>query len=237
MITENKLLSSIEKEGLHGFKVTGNLDIDSLLLLSSNTIDELIRFARANNIKSIFYNYLYTDEELYLIDSEEIEYLIDESIYSLLKKDITNHNKKIKNIDFERPIALEIFVIYQSSKVGILYYDNWIEAEELLHAEEQLEKFEQKYEQLLQDKREKEEEQFKDLKIKFEEYLLNDDDFILCTNKTLRSHYKMTIFDKEEASEYKCIFMKQMGFGRSEIDYFNLGLFIEMVWRKYKAKK
>lgn len=237
MITENKLLSSIEKEGLHSFKVTGDLEIDSLILLSSNTIDELIRFARVNNIKSIFYNYFYSDKELYLIDLEEIEYLTDEPIYNFLKNDITNHNKKIRNIDFEKPIGLEIFVIYQSSKVGILYYDNWIEAEELLDSEEQLEYFEQKYEQSIQDEREKKEEEFKALKIKFEEYLLNDDEFILCTNKTLRSNYSMNVFDKEEALEYKSIFMKPMKFGRSKIDHFSLELFIEMVWRKYKAKK
>lgn len=237
MITEDKLLSSIDNEGLYSFKVEVDLDIDSLLVLSANTIEELIRFAKVNNIKSIFYEYFYPSKELYLIDLEEVEELIDESIYNFVEEDIINHNKKIESIDFKKSIALEIFVIYQNRKIGVTYFDNWLEEEELLQAEEQLENFEQKYEQIFKEKRENEENEFKDLEIKFEEYLLNDDEFKLCTNKTLRNHYRTTIFDKPEASEYKCIFMKPARFGRSEISDFSLGIFIEMVWRKYKAKK
>lgn len=234
MITEEKLLSSIKNEGLYSFKIDSGLDIDSLLVLSDNTLDELIRFAKANNIKSVFYNYFYTYKDLYLIDLEEV---IDEDLYNYANEDIINHNKKVENIDFKRPIGLVVFVIYENSKIGVEYFDNWLEAEEIIEPEEQLENLEKKYEQIIEEKRENKENEFKDLKIRFEEYLLNDEEFLICTNKKLRNNYITNVFDKPGASEYKCIFMKSVRFGSNEIDYFTLGLFIEMVWRKYKAKK
>lgn len=234
MITEEKLLSSIKNEGLYSFKIDSGLDIDSLLVLSDNTLDELIRFAKANNIKSVFYNYFYTYKDLYLIDLEEV---IDEDLYNYANEDIINHNKKVENIDFKRPIGLVVFVIYENSKIGVEYFDNWLEAEEIIEPEEQLENLEKKYEQIIEEKRENKEKEFKDLKIRFEEYLLNDEEFLICTNKKLRNNYITNVFDKPGTSEYKCIFMKSVRFGSNEIDYFTLGLFIEMVWRKYKAKK
>ena len=57
MLTEDILIKTLEDNLLHGFKVDYDLDIDSFVLLSSYTIDELIKFAKVNNINSIFYNY------------------------------------------------------------------------------------------------------------------------------------------------------------------------------------
>ncbi|MFQ9308637.1 MAG: hypothetical protein ACLR2K_01785 [Paraclostridium sordellii] len=234
MITEEKLLLTIEQEGLYSFKVEFDLDVDSFFLLSTDTIDELIRFAKVNNINSVFYNYFYFDKELYLINLEEAEYAVDESIYKLIKEEIVKHNEKIEKINFKIPRAVVIFVIYQDRQIGLLHTDNWIEKEEILEADEQLEYWKQEYEYIVEEKRKKEEEQLADLKMEFEEYLLHDREFLNCTNQTLRRHYMKTVFDNEIAIKYKSIFMRSTKFGPL-LDRNSLWIFIEMVWKKYKS--
>lgn len=157
MIVEDELLQIIEQEGLYGFKVDFDLDIESFFLLRIDTIDELIRFAKVNNINSIFYDYFYFDKYVYLIDLDEAEYVLDESIYKLIKEEIIKHNEKIEKINFGIPRAVAIFVLYQGRKIGLIHTDNWIEKEDILEADEQLEYWEQKHEHIIEDKRLKEE--------------------------------------------------------------------------------
>ena len=237
MITEDKLLLLLEQNALHGFKVDFELNMNSFFLLSIATIDELIKFAKVNNINSIFYSYFYFDKESYLIDLEEAEYTVDESIYTLIKKEIVTHNKKIEKMDFTTPRCIAIFVLYQGKHIGIMNTNNWLEQEELLEADEQLDYFMGEYEYILEEKRKKEEEKLNCLKIEFEEYLLNDDEFLNCTNQRLRRHYMRTVFDKSDARKYKSIFMNPTRFGEVLLDNASFWVFIETVWKKYKSNK
>ncbi|MBU5288296.1 hypothetical protein AALJ34_16835 [Paraclostridium bifermentans] len=235
MIVEDELLKIIEQEALYGFKVDFDLDIESFFLLRIDTIDELIRFAKVNNINSIFYDYFYFDKDVYLIDLDQADYVLDESIYKLIKEEIIKYNEKVEKINFEIPRAVAIFVLYQGRKIGLIHTDNWIEKEDILEADEQLEYWEQKHEHIIEDKRLKEEKQLNDLKIEFEDYLLNDRKFFNCTNQTLRKHYAKSVFDNETAKNYKSIFMKSTRYGSTLLDNTSLLIFIEMVWKKYKS--
>lgn len=236
MIAEDKLLEVLEKENIYAFKADVDLDYEKFILLQSESIDELIKFAKVNNINSIFYNYIYYSEYDYKFDLEEVELNTDEDIFKLIKKDISDHNEKIDKIDFSKPRVAVIYVVYQGEKIGLMIIDYWLEEdEEILERDDQLECFIEKYEDILQEKKQKEEEQLDDLKMEFEEYLLSDREFFNCTNQTLRKHYMKTVFDNSTAIKYKSIFMKPTRFGDRLLDNTSLWIFVEMVWKKYKS--
>ena len=139
-------------------------------------------------------------------------------------------------MDFSIPKAVAIFVIYEGKYVGIMQFNDWLEKEEILEADEQLYFFTKEYDYILEENRKKEEEKLDDLKIEFEEYLLNDREFLNCTNQALRKHYMKTVFDKSETKNYKSIFMKPTRFGKDRLlDNTSLCFFAETVWRKYKS--
>ena len=236
MITEGELLSILEKENLHAFKINVDLETKDIVLLQSESIDELIRFSKLNNINSIFYNYMNYDEKEYKLDLEEIELYLEEDIFKLIKKDIIKHNKEIDKIDFSKPCIVHIYVIYQGQKIGIIILDDWLESreDEILEAEDQLECFIKKYEDIIHEKLKKEQEKLSDLKIEFEKFLLNDEEFLCCTNQVMRKHYMKSVFDKADASQYKKVFMKKNRFGDTLLDNTELLIFIDSVWRKYK---
>ncbi len=238
MITEYKLLEVLGKEKIYSFKTDVDLDYKNFILLQSESLEELIKFVKLNNINTLFYDYIYYSKDSYKFDLEEVELDIDETIFKLIKKDLISHNKKIDNIDFSKPRLVVIYAIYQGQKVGIIILNSWLEdEEEILEIDEQLEYFMEKYEDVLYEKRQEHEAEFDALRKEFGEFLLNDDEFLCCTNQSLRRHYMQTVFDKDGANKYKPAFMMTNRIGSSLVDTSLLWIYIESVWRKYKQKK
>lgn len=238
MITEDKLLEVLKKENLYAFKTLSDFDYKKYILLESESIEELIQFAKLNNINSVFYDYVYYDEDNYKFDLEEVELCVDNSIFKLIKKDIIAHNKKIDKIDFSRPKVAIIHTVYQGQKIGILILDSWIEEleDEILETEYQLEYFMEKYEDVIYEITQKHEAKFDDLRKEFEEFLLKDNEFLCCTNQSLRRHYMKSVFDKVGADKYKPAFMMTNRIGSSIVNTSLLWMYIESAWRKYKHK-
>lgn len=237
MITEDKLLEVLKKENLYAFKTLSDFDYKKYILLESESIEELIQFAKLNNINSVFYDYVYYNEDNYKFDLEEVELCVDNSIFKLIKKDIVAHNKKIDKIDFSKPKIATMYTVHQGQKIGILILDSWIEEleDEILETEEQLENFIEKYEDVLFEKQQKEQEKLDKLKIEFEDFLLADDEFLSCTNQNMRTHYMNSIIDKDKTKKYMKAFKKTNIIGRDVIDRNSLWVHIETVWRKYKS--
>ena len=237
MITEGKLLESLEKESLYAFKTDVDLDYKNFILLKSESLEELIKFVKVNNINSIFYDYIYYSKDSYKFDLEEVKLYTEEYIFKLIKKDIISHNKKIDKIDFSKPKVFIIYAIYQSQKVGIMIMDYWLEDDEILETEEQLECFMEKYDDVIYEIKQKDEAKFDDLRKEFEEFLLNDDDFLRCTNQSLRRHYMKSVFDKAGAYKYKSAFLMSTRVGSSIVNTSLLWIHIDSAWKKYKQKK
>lgn len=236
MITEDKLLEALKKENLYAFKTLSDFDYKKYILLESESIEELIQFAKLNNINSVFYDYVYYNEDNYKFDLEEVELCVDNSIFKLIKKDIVAHNKKIDKIDFSIPKGAIIYAIYQSQKVGILILNSWLEDdEEILETEYQLEYLLEKYEDVLFEKQQKEQEKLDKLKKEFEDFLLADKEFLSCTNQNMRTHYMNAIIDKDNTKKYMKAFKKTNRVGSDVIDRNSLWVHIETVWRKYKS--
>lgn len=238
MITEDTLLAVLEKEHLYAFKTDIDLELKDFILLKSESLEELVKFVKVNNINSIFYDYFYYSKDSYKFDLEEVELYIDESIFKLIKKDLISHNKKIDKIDFSRPKVAIIHTVYQGQKIGILILDSWIEEleDEILETEYQLEYFMEKYKDVIYEITQKHEAKFDDLRKEFEEFLLKDDEFLCCTNQSLRRHYMKSVFDKVGADKYKPAFMMTNQIGSSIVNTSLLWIYIESAWRKYKHK-
>lgn len=238
MISEDKLVELLEEENINAFKVISEFNHKEFIWLQSESIEELIKFAKCNNINSIFYDYVYYDKEDYIFDLEEVELSVGEDIFKLIKKDIIEYNEKVDKIDFSKEKGVNIYVIYQGQKVGILLLDYWMEEleDEILETEEQLKVFMEKYEDKLFEKKKREEERLDRLKVELEKILLNDEEFLSCTNQKMRTHYMDKMLDDGRYNIYMKAFVTEHSItGRLMVSKSHLWIFIESVWRKYKA--
>ena len=236
MLKEENLLEEIEKENLYAFKV--DTDLDKFNFLKSESIYDLFKFAKVNHINSIFYEYMYYDKEKYIFDLEEVKLDLDEDIFKIIKKDLINHNKKIDTLNFLMPMSVAIYVMYQGEKIGIMQVNLWLEEyDDILEADEKLDMIMDNYSDILLEKKEKEVKKLDNLKVEFENFLLNDEEFLECTNQNMRKYYMKSVFNKVEAEKYKPAFMTINRFGDRLLDNSSLFMCIEAAWRKYKNKK
>lgn len=85
MIIEKELLGIAKENGLLSFSVDVNTVPDDLILLSSNSVNDLVEFAKTNDISTIFYSYDYYTSDDYLLSDEDVVKMIDSfyRIYSL----------------------------------------------------------------------------------------------------------------------------------------------------------
>lgn len=246
MIKNEVLKEKIGKAGINCFEIESC--IESLLekqtvFLQEGNLDELVKFAICNEIKTIFYFYIYNDENYFVIDEDNtIEF--DEEIFKLMKNDIEKHNKKISQLDFDRPTGVYMFCLYEGHYVVVGERDEWIEDLGIVSAEEIInelrEKFEEEIEERYQEKNKREHEEYEariqqhikateKLRSEFKNYLLNSDDFKLCTNKKMRDDFIYLLLAKEENKKFKNIFTRDGFFHIA-----NTRGFVDMVWKEYK---
>lgn len=230
MIEEKELLNKMKREGINCFAVTSpkELDRDNMIYLENNDIDEFIKFVKLNNIKSIFYKYYTFNSDLFYI-TEELAEDIDDDVIKLIKNDIEEWNRKIDEVDFDIPVEVFIFCMYESHYITINYqnefWDNQMSAKEKLL--ELLESNANKVNDIIEE-RENEKE---NLKEKLKEYILNDDEFKICTNKSLRKNYMYELYRRKDIEEFKDLFWQENGYFKGTDPAVS---FIELVWRTYK---
>lgn len=234
MISVEELKSIMNKEGINCFDVSipKSSFENSLMLLEKNDIDELLKFMKANSISNVFYTHSYYDENFFIID-EELTDEFDEDIYLLLEKDIEEYNQQIKKLDFSKPVEIHIFCIYEGRNIAINDYDFWIDKLGILNSEEKMLSLIEKKGEQIEEMSKENKLNDKLLKEEFKEYVLNDEEFKLCTNKKLRSDYMYLVFEREETQRYKSVFFEND-------EMLNIGIarnFIEMLWREYKLQK
>lgn len=248
MITEEEFKKRMTSEGINCFNVVVKSDSfeKSQILLENNDINELIMFMKVNNIKNVFYTYSFYREDYYIIDEElmnefdkelmnkfdeELMNEFDEEIYSLLLKDIKEHNKQIERLDFSRPGEMHIFCIYESNYISINDYDFWCDELGIVSAKEKIVEIIEDNKETI-DRKLKERKLIKQvLKEEFRNYVLNDDEFKKCTNQRLRRDYMYLVFERDEAKKYKPMFSYYNSF-----DISSAVNFIEMLWREYKLQ-
>lgn len=233
MINEKELIDKMKKEGINCFSVTSpkELDRDHMIYLENNDIDEFIKFVQLNNINSIFYKYYTFNPEFFYI-TEELAEDIDDDIVNLLKNDIEEWNKQIDKVDFDIPVELFIFCMYESHYITINYHNEFWNNQ--MTAKEKLLELLESNANKVENIREKREEEDEQLKEELKEYILNDDKFILCTNKNLRKDYMYELYKRKDIEKFKNLFWQQGGYFKGTDVAIN---FIELVWRIHKENE
>lgn len=233
MVQQEELIKIIKDEGLNAFEVykIPKIDDDSTILFKE--LNEFVRFCKINDLKNVFYTYIYLEKEEYII-SEELQEQIEKYIYKLIKKEIKEHNNMVETVDFTRPIMLNTFSIFQGSVVCNLESDYWNEEINLMKAENRLEYLQEKYKDILDQKENEREEKLEELKNELKEQMLNDETFLICSNKSLRRNYAETLIKNKKMKKYLEPFLSEYS---GQVSIIALAMFVEVVWAQYKNRR
>ncbi len=233
MILENELKDKLKEASINCFSVMVKDEEKLNLNLQSNNLDELIEFAKVNDIKTIFYAYSFFDKKEFIIDEEDV-FMLDKDVYKQIKSDIKKHNEKVNKLDFTKPASVDIFCIYEGGCVSICEFDLWIEDLNIISGEDRLDELVEECRDIIEKKKEEKEKETESLRQEFRDYIINDDKFKICTNQNLRKEYMRTVFYNEEAKKYKKLFVRGGAFGNDMVDVGRFFDFIEMIWREQK---
>jgi hypothetical protein len=117
------LRSRLIKEGLYALETTTFQDDDvSIVMFDDNSLDLLIKFAKANRIKTAFYECVFTEQDEHLITEEMIETYHCE-ITDGIEAEIETYNDMVSDIDYSSPAALLVFVRCNERIFGISMTD------------------------------------------------------------------------------------------------------------------
>lgn len=231
------ILKKIEKEKVKFYKII----LSPQAWINGNDlydIDNFIDFIHSQKINVVFGSELFDDAEDYLITEELIEeklgrYLAEE-MGNIIINEIEEYNKKVNEIDFNKPSIYTIACLYEGQyfyiRVGI---DRGINESFLLEADKKLEEIIANNERNIQKKKQEKRKIIIQLKEELEEIILNDEEFSKCTNKLLRKNYIKELLVKKLDSHFeplKKIWVGETlrGIHQEPIDM------VEILWRKIK---
>ena len=227
IINREELLKLINDNGLYSMETENNSDIKQILI-KSRKIDDIVKFAKANNINTIFFEYYYYNKEYFKIELEKLEEEYPEEIVNIMKNDIIEYNNKIDKINFETPIKLLVYCIYNGNSIAIEQKDEWGEGykESIVSGEEQMKIFFEKYQERLENYITEKEKQKETELERLKQIIFKDEQFQRSTNKELRYAYINAFLKKN--SKYLQLF------GDHGIGAYR---WIETIWREYKYMK
>ena len=227
IINREELLKLINDNGLYGIETENNSDIKQILM-KSGKIDDIVKFAKDNNINTIFFEYYYYNKEYFKIELEKFEEEYPEEIINIMKNDIIEYNNKIDKIDFETPIKLLVYCIYNGYSIAIEQKDEWGEGykESIASGEEQMKIFFEKHQERLENYITEKEKQKETELERLKQIIFKDEQFQRSTNKELRYAYINAFLKKN--SKYLQLF------GDHGIGAYR---WIETIWREYKYMK
>lgn len=227
-----ELQEKIDKKNLKAIKGTiyrRDIEFDSE---SNDSFDIFLDFMVQFGVKHVFYELYYFDEfdiENNLIDDEmlSLRRIPDECLH-LIKKDVNEHNKKIRKmtVHIGQVVQFIAFFAYEGTT-----YSYEIENEELLlegNPKDILESIMEKYENEIDNAREKKYEEHRKIKgenlVKLENELLSNEAFKKCTNIQMRKDFAYGLYFDLELNKDVYITIREV----SEV--------AEKVWRSLKFK-
>lgn len=231
IVSRETLEKMIKDNGFYGLEVENSFEDDVInkITMKSQNINDIFKFAKENDIHTIFYGYYYYDKEFYTIDLKNLEEKYDKEVVDMMKRDVIEYNKKVNSIDFEKPIILVVYCIYNGCSITVELYDEWIEKEDILAGHEKMDLiFEQNQEKLESyiDKKAKQ----RDIELEnLKQIIFQDEQFKKSTNKNLRTDYIYKFLEKNP--NYSELFNYGNGVR------FNAYKWIDIIWREYKDNK
>mgnify|MGYP003602419201 CR=1 FL=1 len=237
MIEKSLLESKIKEQGILSVEINNLFEFeDKFIKLENENIDNLVTFAKSNDLKSIFYYYTYYDTEDYMIKEDDIEEEIGErldyfeqGLIDAFMAEVEEYNKKAADMDLSKPFQLCFFAIYQGYFIGGYYHDEDMDSDYSEDNYHKLLKLVEKYfsrEEFIK-KQEQEMQLGKQKKIevltRLKEYILNDPEFHKCTNDSLRLMYKTNLCKtNKDYSEYH------------KKEHYRAVRFIDALWKEHK---
>lgn len=198
------------------------------------SLDEFIRFIKLNNLNVIFYNYVYASAEDLIIDDRLINELrLDSDIVNILQDKFDEYNQDVDNLDYSRPIAFYTYCINQGVTMYIRESDYWFQDEGYNFPEiVAMELITNNFEFVLENKKNLNKERLT-VREEFKQVLLDNNEFLECTNGSLRKAFVQRFFKNEENNKYRNAFWSR------ESGYYDITInqFVEEIWREYKNMK
>ena len=224
MLQKEELNALIAENGLIGIETLSNLNTKNSIEV--NSAEELIALAKLYDAKAVFYDYMYPLHEIMYISEDDIlgSAVMDKASAAVLTGRIEEYNERVEKIDSSRPIGLSVFFPLNGYLIFCDEIDTWYVDEGFDFPEQKLREFVAEAEDEIRIEREKTRLYFEKIKEALREKLLHDKDFHGCTNRYLRNQYINRNFGVEER--------------RLFLNYDDhLEMFVESVWKEYKANK
>ena len=107
------------------------------VILGENTLDDVRAFATSIEAKAAFVQYDYIDPEDLILDAEDLdmEAMFGENA-DAARTMIDEHNAYIESVDWSRPYAMAVFVLYQGQAFGMQVFDDEVDYDALTTPEE-----------------------------------------------------------------------------------------------------
>lgn len=199
--------------------------------------ERLEEFMKDHNIDTVFFTEYFDNYDDYIITEETIRkanIYINSSTLELIQNDIENYNKKIMKIDFDKPSAAVISCIFESKYCFVYLENDKVFGEILVDANEKLKEILEKNINSIEKKAKEDKQKIELLKQEVKDIIVNDKEFLLCTNKQLRKNYaRKFLKQKLDKKKFKLLIElwtwdAPIGIGTDAID------FIEMIWKELK---
>ena len=221
-----KLASGIKLVKAH-IKISGSyamLDLSPL---------EFLNFCKANNIQTVFYEYLMYEKEKYIISDEIIKnYTNNANEYNFCKKWVDEHNLYLQSFDFTEPEAMLIAASFKNMVVSYSKSNKWL-PEEIKVADDALIDFMESHEDELiefyksDDNLTVDNNPYKEL----ENVLLSDKKFRQCTNAPARHVYFKDFIRKDKNKKFLLLFRAARTSSEKEYRLANL---FDQIYNEYR---
>lgn len=228
MFSEEALRELFSTKNIDLFKVDMNNENNIFELIEMDAID-FSEFVKKKGIDSVFYSYGFFDEDcLKITDDVLYECHIKFDIIGGLTFIIDDYNKKVSELDFNEPVCLNLYCVFNGVIFKVTEYNFWF-------TEYGFELPQTKLMQILDENLEGAERTAKELsknrelaRKELKEKIFNDEEFHKCTNNSMRRGYINKLLKNEE---YYKLFYRKNGAVYDILE----SNFIEDIWREYKA--
>ncbi len=247
LYSEEDLLKLLNNAGLTALKCDFYKDANRVDL-ETDDIKVIIDYAKANQIKHIFYCYEYMDEDDYILDEDELiltlpkdplthpldyeEYADD--FLKLAQKDIANYKSSVRSIDFNKPIRLVIICVHNGMMITIHTMES--QAKKLQLPEMFIKSLYSKYYATLTQRRaarwleiqSQKETILKELK----DTILSDSEFAKCTSHSKRLSYIKDLLNRPESQRFRKVFSSEIG----NVIWYDASNFVDKLYSEIKNK-
>lgn len=204
---------------------------------SLGSIDAFMEFISKQKISSVFVYEQYESPEDYLISNEliekETEYLDDEFLIEIMPQ-IEQYNFEVEHIDFDNPSMLLLMCIFENNNFYVVVSNG--NTDNLIEANEMFKIICNENEDKLNEIKVRHKEKIDSLKEDLRNYVLSDNEFLVCTNKDLRMNYAKKLFN-EVLDEHFLLLKKYWTRNKLGMLYQEAYDFFDMLWNELKTRK